>query len=157
MPVGFLLHRMRRSCSRYQRFLLMTESRSLLSTLFIDPMASLGFSPMRGSDGFRLVFERSLLLPVKLSVAARSKAPLVATSGSNISAVEIAAPSVAFGSTALGVSDPEARANDAVGEARTSNIKAILITLLYIENSTKTSHANDVGIQPVFFISPHAL
>ncbi len=139
----------------------MTESRSLLSTLFIDPMASLGFSPMRGSDGFRLVFERSLLLLVKLSVAPRSKAPLVVTSGSNISAVEIAAPSAAFGSTSLefviGVSEREARANDAVGKARTSNIKAILITLLYTESSTNTPHANDLGTQPVLFISPHAL
>jgi hypothetical protein len=35
---------------------------------------------MRGSDGFRLVFERSLPLLLKLSVAPRSKAPLVATS-----------------------------------------------------------------------------
>src|SRR5260221_13541538 len=135
----------------------MTELRSLLSTLSIDPMASLGFCPMRGSDGLRLVFERSLLLLVKLSVAPRSKAPLVVTSGSNISAVEIAAP----GSTALefgiGVSDPEARANEAVGEARTRNIKAILITLLGIERSTKNSHANEVGTQPVFFISPHPL
>jgi hypothetical protein len=139
----------------------MTEFRSLLSTLSIDPMASLGFCPMRGSDGLRLVFERSLLLLVKLSVAPRSKAPLVVTSGSNISAVEIAAPGAAPGSTApefgIGVSDPEARANEAVGEARTSNIKAILITLLGIESSTKTSHANEVGTQPVFFISPHAL
>src|SRR6266404_4932209 len=137
----------------------MTESRSLLSTLFIDPMASLGFSPMRGSDGFRLVFERSLLLLVKLSVAPRSKAPLVVTSGSNMSAVEIAA--AAFGSTSLefviGVSEREARANDAVGKARTSNIKAILITLLYTESSTNTPHANDLGTQPVLFISPHAL
>jgi hypothetical protein len=41
----------------YQRPLFMTELRSLLSTLSIDPMASLGFCPMRGSDGFRLVFE----------------------------------------------------------------------------------------------------
>ena len=138
----------------------MTEFRSLLSTLSIDPMASLGFCPMRGSDGLRLVFERSLLPLVKLSVAPRSKAPLVVTSGSNISAVEIAAPGAAFDSTALefvvGVSN-QARANDAVGEARTSNIKAILITLLGIESSTKTSHANEVGTQPVFFISPHAL
>jgi hypothetical protein len=42
------LHRMRRSCSRYQRFRLMTEFRSLLSTLFNDLMASFGFCPMRG-------------------------------------------------------------------------------------------------------------
>ena len=65
---------------RYQRFRFMTESRSLLSTLSIDPLASLGFCPMRGSDGFRLVFERSLPLVLKLSVAPRSKAPLVVTS-----------------------------------------------------------------------------
>jgi len=107
------------------------------------------------------VFERSLLLLVKLSVAPRSKAPLVVTSGSNISAVEIAAPSAAFGSTSLEfvivVSEREARANDAVGKARTSNIKAILITLLYTESSTNTPHANDLGTQPVLFISPHAL
>src|SRR5258706_11026311 len=66
--------------SDFQRFRLMTELRSLLSTLSIDPMASLGFCPIWGSDGFRLVFERSLPLLVKLSVAPRSKAPLVATS-----------------------------------------------------------------------------
>jgi hypothetical protein len=65
---------------RYQRFRFMTESRSLLSTLSIDPLASLGFCPMRGSDGFRSVFERSLPLPLKLSVAPRSRAPLVVTS-----------------------------------------------------------------------------
>jgi hypothetical protein len=64
----------------YQRPLFMTELRSLLSTLSIDPMASLGFCPMRGSDGFRLVFERSLPPLLKLSVAPRSKAPLVVTS-----------------------------------------------------------------------------
>jgi hypothetical protein len=58
----------------------MIELRSLLSTLFIDPLASRGFCPMRGSEGLRLVFERSLLLLLKLSVAPRSKAPLVATS-----------------------------------------------------------------------------
>src|SRR5258707_12744890 len=118
----------------------MTEFRSLLSTLSIDPMASLGFCPMRGSDGLRLVFERSLLLLVKLSVAPRSKAPLVVTSGSNISAVEIAAPGAAPGSAApefgIGASDPEARANEAVGEGRNSNIKATLITFLWIANST---------------------
>src|SRR5258705_9154909 len=66
--------------SAYQRFRFMTEPRSLLPTLSIDPLASLGFCPMRGSDGFRLVFERSLPLLVKLSVAPRSKAPLAATS-----------------------------------------------------------------------------
>jgi hypothetical protein len=58
----------------------MTEFRSLLSTLFIDPQTSLGRCPMWGSDGFRSVFERSLPLLLKLSVAAGSKAPLVATS-----------------------------------------------------------------------------
>ena len=58
----------------------MTELRSLLSTLSIDPLASPGFCPMRGSDGFRLVFERSLPLLLKLSVAPRSRAPLVVTS-----------------------------------------------------------------------------
>ena len=93
--------------------------------------------------------------------ATREALPIPLESNIALSAVEIAAPSAALGSTALefviGISDPEARANDAVGEARTSNIKAILITLLCIESSTKTSHANDVGTQPVFFISPHAL
>ena len=65
---------------RYQRPRFMTESRSLLSTLSIDPIASLGFCPMRGSDGFRSVFERSIALLLKLSVAPRSRAPLVVTS-----------------------------------------------------------------------------
>ena len=132
----------------------MTEFRSLLSTLSSDPMASLGFCPMRGSDGFRLVFERSLLLLVKLRVARGSKAPLVVTSGSNISAVEIAAAGAAVGSTSLefviGVSDPEARANDAVGKARTSNIKAILITLLYTESSTKLRMQMTWALKPCF-------
>lgn len=70
----------RQGSPRYQRFRFITELRSLLSTLLIDPPTSLGFCPMLGSDGFRLVFERSLLLLLKLSVAPRSKAPLVVTS-----------------------------------------------------------------------------
>jgi hypothetical protein len=50
------------------------------SQRFVDALAFLEFCPMRGSDGFKLVFERSLLLLLKGSVAARSKAPLVVTS-----------------------------------------------------------------------------
>jgi hypothetical protein len=73
----------------------MTELRSLLSTLLIDPPISLGFCPMRGSDGFRLVFERSLLLLLKPAVAPRSKAPLVVTSdGPSIACAAEAANSV---------------------------------------------------------------
>ena len=77
----------------------MTELRSLLSTWSIDPLASLGFCPMRGSDGVRLVFERSLLLLLKLSVAPRSKAPLVVTSGG---------PPIELPTTKLPVEPPEA-------------------------------------------------
>ena len=83
----------------YQRPLFMTELRSLLSTLSIDPMASLGFCPMRGSDGFRLAFERSLPPLLKLSVAPRSKAPLVVTSDG---------PPIELPTTKLPVEPPEA-------------------------------------------------
>jgi hypothetical protein len=48
--------------------------------LFIDALAFLGFSPIRGSDGVSPVFERSLVLLSKGSVAPRSKPPLVVTS-----------------------------------------------------------------------------
>ena len=82
--------------TRYQRFRFMTELWSLLSTLSIDPLASLGFCPMRGSDGFRLVFERSLLLLLKLSVAPRSKAPLVVTSDGP--PIELPTPELPIGS-----------------------------------------------------------
>jgi hypothetical protein len=85
--------------SAYQRFRFMTEFRSLLSTLSIDPLASLGFCPMRESDGFRLVFERSLPLLLKLSVAPRSKAPLVVTSDG---------PPIELPTTKLPVEPPEA-------------------------------------------------
>ena len=50
------------------------------SQRFVDALAFLEFCPMRGSDGFKLVFERSRLLLLKGSVAARSKVPLVVTS-----------------------------------------------------------------------------
>jgi len=88
-----------RAASAYQRFRFMTELRSLLSTWFIDPLASLGFCPMRGSDGVRLVFERSLLLLLKPSIAPRSKAPLVVTSDG---------PPIELPTTKLPVEPPEA-------------------------------------------------
>jgi hypothetical protein len=57
MPAGFSYQFSCLSGLRYQRPRFMTELLSLLSTLLIDPPMSLGFCPMRGSDGYRLVFE----------------------------------------------------------------------------------------------------
>jgi len=54
---------------------------------------------MLGSDGVRLVFERSLLPLLKLSVAPRSKAPLVVTSDG---------PPIELPTTKLPVEPPEA-------------------------------------------------
>jgi hypothetical protein len=66
----------------YLRIRSMGECRSFKcrSQRFVDALAFLAFRPMRGSDGPRFVFERSLLLLLKGSVAPRSKAPLVVTS-----------------------------------------------------------------------------
>jgi hypothetical protein len=66
----------------YLRIRSMGECRSFkcLSHLLVDALAFREFCPMRGSDGRKLLFERSLLLLLKGSVAVRSKAPLVVTS-----------------------------------------------------------------------------
>jgi hypothetical protein len=48
--------------------------------LFIDALAFLEFCPMWGAEGVSLVFEPSLVLLLKGSVALRSRAPLVFTS-----------------------------------------------------------------------------
>jgi hypothetical protein len=94
----------------------MTELRSLLSTLVIDPQASLGFCPMWGSDGFRLVFEGSLLLLPKLSVAPGSKAPLVITSDG--SPIELP-------TTKLPVEPPEANASVELRVIAVTNVNVL--------------------------------
>jgi len=78
------------------------------SQRFVDALAFLAFCPMRGSDGPKLVFERSLLLVLKGSVAARSKAPLVCTSVGPAIELPTELPVVELPVVELPVEPPEA-------------------------------------------------